>query len=586
MKLEQKSIRTNWWLLLILLLTILVYSSSLSNGFTNWDDQDQVTRNVDIHSLSLSNTTAIFSSFYVGMYQPFTTQLYGFIYGVFGESAMAFHLVSLLLHLLNILLVFRLVHLFSRREIPALITAALFALNPLQTESVAWVSAMSNLLYTTFFLAGLISYLHYFRKHNIRFIWMTLLFFICSLLSKPAAVTFPVILVLIDLHYRRRYTWRVITEKLPFFILSIAIGLLIIYAREEAGHIIDISERFSAGERIIMIVYALAFYVARLFIPVGLSAFHPYPTDGLPIEFFIAPIIPLMLIFLVFRLRGEQKRQVRAGFLFFIIAIAVVLEFIPVGAQVVKERYVYLPSIGIYYAFAVLLLYLTDGKHSRKWISAGIMTLMLIAFSYTSFVRAGIWQNSMSLWNDVIAHYPYASAALINRGNTWQESEKFRDAISDYTLAIQYEPQAADAYFNRGLAHYRLQETAKALEDFNTAISLGLADTETYNKRGLLRAASNDIQGAISDFEMAVSIDPSNVDALINQGLMYARNRDFNLAITSFSNALSITPSSAKAYYWRGMVQLQMGQRTEACRDFTSAISHGWPMDQIPEVCR
>ena len=123
------------------------------------------------------------------------------------------------------------------------------------------------------------------------------------------------------------------------FAMAAAIGLLILFAREEAGHILDMSERFGFGERILLIIYAFSFYVAGLFIPTGMSAFHPYPADGLTAAFYLAPLIPLGLIFLFIRLKGEPGRQVRTGILFFLITIAIVLEFIPVGAQVVKERY-------------------------------------------------------------------------------------------------------------------------------------------------------------------------------------------------------------------------------------------------------
>ncbi len=568
----------------IILLTFLVYFPSLNNGFTNWDDLDQVVENPHVHTLTLGNTSLIFTSFYVGMYQPLTSQFYGLIYSVFGESATAFHVFSLLLHLINVLLVFYLVRIFCRRNAPALITAALFALNPLQVESISWISATSNLLYALFYFSAIITYIKYVRQAKRLYLFYTLLLFTLSLLSKPTAITFPVLIFFIDIYFRRKIKLRIILEKLPFFVLSIAIGLLIIYAREEAGHIIDVSERFGWGERILMVIYALAFYVARLFIPAGLSAFHPYPMDGLPIAYFIAPIVPIMLIYLLFRLRGEQKRQLLAGGMFFLVSIAVVLEFIPLGVQVVKERYVYLPSVGIYYAFAVLMVFLFAGRYKR--LLPVVSILMLLLFSIITFARTQVWKDSISLWDDVLEQYPYASAALINRGNAWQEKEKFIQAIGDYNLAIKYEPGAADAYMNRGLANYKMANTAEALSDFDMAISLGIEDAETYNNRGLLRASTNKISEAASDFEKAVSLNPGYTDAWINLGLMLANSNQFTTAYEAFSNGLRADPASARAYFWRGMLQYNMGQTNESCRDFKAAMSYGWPADQIPLICR
>jgi tetratricopeptide (TPR) repeat protein len=544
----------------------------------------QVLENKDVHRLSFFNTKVIFSSFYVGMYQPLTTQLYAIIYSVFGASAIAFHSVSLLLHLINVLLVFLLVRSFSHRENMALIVSALFALSPMQTESVAWVSALSNLLYTGFFLSGIIIYLRYVRKGQKSNLFLSLLLFVFSLLSKPTAVTFPVMLVLIDLYFRRGFSYKVLLEKLPFFILSVVVGIVIINAREQAGHIINISENFSLIERLLMVAYALAFYIARLFVPIELSAFHPYPSGALPVEYYIAPLIPLMLIFLLYRLRGEPRRQVMVGLLFFLFTLAIVLELIPVGVQVVKERYVYMPSIGLYYAFGILLLLFTEGKN-RKWMPLSIIIVVSLVFSTITFSRAKTWHDSLSLWNDVLEQYPDASAALINRGNAWQEEEDYGRAIDDYSMAIAYEPGAADAFMNRGLAYYRTSKTTEALEDFNRAILLGAADAEAYNSRGLILASMQRVDEALLDFIHATKLDEAYTDAWINQGLLFANMGDFSRALDVFSNALLADDHSAKAHYWRGMVLLQLQRTQEACDDLKVAVSLGWPAEQVPVVC-
>ena len=581
-----KSNKTNWILAGILFLCLLVYLPTFNNGFTNWDDQKQVLQNLDIQALNISNTTKIFSSFYVGMYQPVTTQAYAIIYSIFGSSATAFHSFSLLIHLLNIILVFVLIRNFCRKDDIALISAALFALSPLQVESVAWVSALSNLLYTAFYLAALIAYLKYIRQHRMSYFFYALTFFIFSLLSKPSAVTFPVLILFIDLYFRRRLNLGLVLEKLPFFLLSLIIGIVIIYARQEAGHIIDISERFGWGSRMLLISYALAFYVARLFVPGGLSAFHPYPVDGLPPEYYIAPIVPLMLLFLVFRLRGELRRQVIVGLMFFLITIAVMMEIIPVGVQVVKERYVYLPSAGIYYIFTVLMMYFVSGRKYSRVITYSILFLLFVSFSVLSFSRAGIWHDSFSLWDDVLEQYPEASSALINRGNAWQDEEEYNRALADYNLAIRWEPYAADAFLNRGLTYYRMNNNAMAIIDFDQAIALGIRDAETFNNRGLLKASSEDISGALADFKMAAEIDPDFIDAWINAGLMQANLTHYNEAFNDFSTAIKKDPFSARAYYWRGMVQLSMQRIEGGCRDMKSAVAHGWPQQQVPKVCQ
>jgi len=541
--------------------------------------------NKDVHDAGWSSTKRIFTSFYIGMYQPVTTQVYAFIYSIFGAWAPGFHAFSLLVHLVNIILVFLLVRSFSRNETAALITTALFAMSPMQVESVAWVSALSNLLYTAFYLSGLISYLRYIRQNKWPWLLYTFLFFALSVLSKPTAVTFPVMIYMLDLYYRRGLKLSTIFEKIPFLVVAITIGLVIIQAREQAGHIIDIAEHFSLGERALLLVYSLAFYISRLFVPAGLSAFHPYPAGTLPVEYFLAPLVPLMLAFLWWRLRAEPRRQTFVGIMFFLVAIAIVMEIIPVGTQVVKERYVYLPSVGIYYIFAMMLLFLTSGRRSGILLSRLIPVVFFVSFGILTFARAGVWHDSLSLWNDVLRRYPETSAAFINRGNAWLEREDLKRAVTDYTHALKYEPGAADAYLNRGLAYFRLQEPEKALPDFDRAIELGIDDAETYNTRGLLRVTLQDPPGAIADFDRAVSRDPGYAEAYINKGLVLANSASYRLAFNAFSEAIKSDPNSGRAYFWRGMVQQRMGLNEDACRDFRAAVQRGWPRSQVPPEC-
>ena len=223
-----------------------------------------------------------------------------------------------------------------------------------------------------------------------------------------------------------------------------------------------------------------------------------------------------------------------AGLMFFLITVAIVLEIIPVGAQVVKERYVYLPSVGIYYLFATILLFFVSGKKFNRWIVYGGLSILICSFSILSFSRSSIWQDSLSLWDDVLEQYPEASAALINRGNAWQDKEDYNRAIADYTLAVRWEPFAADAFLNRAQAYYRLDNKEMALEDFGQAIVLGIRDAETFNHRGLLRAATKDVSGALADFQMATEIDEDYTDAWINKGLMYANLNQYNDAFNAF----------------------------------------------------
>ncbi len=164
--------------------------------------------------------------------------------------------------------------------------------------------------------------------------------------------------------------------------------------------------------------------------------------------------------------------------------------------------------------------------------------MIVSTFSVITVSRAAIWKDSLSLWNDVLERYPNASAALINRGNAWQQEGDMSKAIADYSMAIISESGAADAYVNRALAYYKLENPVQSLKDFNRAIELGARDAATYNSRGLLRASNGVFVEAAEDFSIASELEPANAAYLINLGLMHANLKDYESAQGVFDRAI------------------------------------------------
>jgi hypothetical protein len=171
-------------LLAIVFIAIIAYLPILNNDFTNWDDSLQVVNNKDIVSLSFSTIKTIFSSLYVAMYQSLATLSFAIEYHFFGLDAKYYHLTSLVIHLINIVLVYRLSTLITKRKDMALIVTSFFAVHPMYVEAIAWISARSTLLYSVFYIGALISYVNYIEKKKTKFLIVTFLLFLFSLLSK------------------------------------------------------------------------------------------------------------------------------------------------------------------------------------------------------------------------------------------------------------------------------------------------------------------------------------------------------------------------------------------------------------------
>ena len=203
----------------LLLVTFIVFSPTFSNEFTNWDDDLYVANNPLVKTLDGATIANIFDleSFVGGNYHPVTILTLNFNYQMTGLDPISYQVTNVLLHLLNTFLVFLFIYrLTKRKKEVALICAVLFALHPMHVESVSWMAERKDVLYTAFFMGGLLTYLRYRKTGKWADLGWTLLLFVLSGLSKPAAVVFPVVLFLIDYYKKAEWKMKLVAEKVPF----------------------------------------------------------------------------------------------------------------------------------------------------------------------------------------------------------------------------------------------------------------------------------------------------------------------------------------------------------------------------------
>ena len=264
-----------------LALTVVAFHGSLNNGFTNWDDDDYVTDNQLIRQLSLQNIQRMFSpaTLVSANYQPVTILWLAINYALGKLNPAVYILTNLLLHLLNVLLVFLFIRKLAGNDRIAGICAVIFGVHPMHVEPVAWITGRKDVLYTFFFLSALLSYLRYREKHGrekaVAYSLACILFAL-SLLSKSAAVTLPFILLLVDFYQKRKFTAAMLLEKAPFLIGAILIGILAIQGQESQGTL-DEGAAYPIMGRMLIACYSYMFHIVKFFVPVKLSAFYPYP---------------------------------------------------------------------------------------------------------------------------------------------------------------------------------------------------------------------------------------------------------------------------------------------------------------------
>ncbi|MBW8052065.1 MAG: tetratricopeptide repeat protein [Cytophagales bacterium] len=457
-----------------------------------------------------------------------------------------------------------------------------------------------------------------------------LILFIFSVLSKAMAVTLPVLLILINALSTKprqlaghgaesreqvedpdavggagseersrvtRYAMRY-AHTIPFFIISIIFGIIAIIAQHSSEAFHDL-KLYSVIDRLLFASYGLISYILKLIIPSNLSCFYPYPEkiNGFyPMIVYISPFILLILIYVI--VKYIKYRAVVGGLIFFIINILLVLQIIPVGEAHIADRYTYIPYIGLFFIIgwgASILIYSSPpASRNAGPMSTGhrppqrgdftkplllsrlvinfILPGYIIILSIVTWYRCHIWENSFTLWNDVLKKHENVWIAYNNRGLTYLYSNQFDKAIRDFSAASSLRQDLPRIYFNRAYAYYRSGESKLAFEDCNYAISLDVNNAKAYANRGSLYFSSGNYNQALKDFNMALALDAELELALINRAKLFTQAGELDKAIADLSRLIALNPIIYLTYHNRGNLYHKKGEFEKAILDLNKVI--------------
>ena len=441
-----------------LLFTVGLYllSGLFQNDFIVGDDTIIVANNPDIRSFS--NVPKFFMQPYHFMYCPIKMVSHTLDYAVSGLEPWGHRLFSLLYHLINVVLVFRLVSLLlsklwgsePRVKQGASIAALLFAIHPMNVETVAWLTGRGDLLYGGFFLGGLISYIHYLTKgFRYRHLVITFALFALSGLSKSSAFTFPLVLLVLDGYYgRRMVSWRVVLEKTPFVAGALALGLSSIALR--GGHAMPMEQYLalvSPVDFVAITLYPPAFYLVKFVVPLKLALPYPHPiTSTMPLswDFYVYPLLLVGLVGLLFR-KKTFSHPGAFSVLFYLAATVSVLRLTPIfGAlysSIAADRYVYVPMVGLVFFVGWVWGRLPEYKGLwKKWgypaFMVGLIGLSGM-MSVMSYERIRVFRNAETLFNDAHRKYPHHIAPLCQLAGTYHlmgDAERAAEILNEVAL--------------------------------------------------------------------------------------------------------------------------------------------------------
>lgn len=568
-----KTVRTKktqvpgWIIPVILIVTFIAFFPVFNAGFVNWDDSDYVVDNILIKDPS--RLGELLTAPLQGNYHPITMLSLAINHMISGEEAWSYHLFNLLFHLINCILVFRLVFLLSNKNlIISFVTALFFGIHPMHVESVAWISERKDVLYGLFFLLGLISYTKYVDNGSKKQYWLTFLFLVLSVLSKPAAAIFPIVLFCIDILRKRKFSLPLITEKILFFIPAIAIGILTIMAQQKAGATGE--DHFGLAKTILFGFYGIMMYVVKMVLPFRLSPFYPYPAlnEQLPATYYIAPVFFLILA-AIFFISYKRYRLIAFGILFYLVNLALVLQVLTVGSAVIADRYTYIPYIGLF----IIIGWLIDRFAKGNITKAGyIFVPLTIFFSILTFRQTQVWKNGAALWDHTIKVHP-SSKAYANRAILLRREKNLPLAVQYYSQAIKMNKIDFESHGNLGNVYFDLKNPDSAFFHYRQSLSIKPDYVPALDNIGAMFASTGQYDSALKYLNKALEIKPEHKPAYSNRALVYMTLNRYEDALKDWESFLRFEPDAADVYNSIGVCYQNMGKYNESLTAINKAIS-------------
>jgi hypothetical protein len=583
------------------LLTLLVYLPSLLNNFVELDDPTYILNNPYIRAFDGKFLKWAFFDFYLSNWHPLTWISHALDYVIWGVNPLGHHLTSILLHAVNtaivVLLALQLLEIVRERTaqgvaasflndrtvlIAAGVTGLLFGIHPLHVESVAWVSERKDLLCGLFFLLSIMEYTKYAgrleteegskkkedrgqttdsdnekaaqkRIFNKKHYLLALVVFILALMSKPMAVTLPVVLLILDWYPLQRIRslktfGAAIVDKVPFLVLSLLSSIVTMIA-QQLGGAMKMMAVIPLGARVLVAARSLIVYLGKMLLPLNLIPFYPYPKDPSLFSFEYASAIIMAIGITAACMAMKRKQKVwLAAWLYYLITLLPVIGLVQVGEQSMADRYTYLPSLGPFIVIGLGAAWIAArlGLAGKEKGPALFMTVIAMSsigllLSWATVHQVGLWKDGVKLWSSVIEREPtQVPFAYLLRGRAFEKDGQFERAVADYAKAIDLNPSYTAAYNNLGMIYVKTGLYDQAIEVFSRSILLDPRHVTSYSNRGRTYFYLGQYDKALEDLNEALALNHQFDVAYFNRGELYYRTGRTDLANADFRKACDL----------------------------------------------
>ncbi len=550
-----------------LALCLLVFGQTIGFDFVNWDDDVNI---LDNRAVTTFDWTAIWTQTVIGNYNPLPIFTFAVEYALVGAEAALYHANNLLLHLVNVVLVFALGRYLRLGPLAAGGLAALFAIHPMRVESVAWVTERKDVLFAAFYLGALLVYERRRRGGAGRsWSWWVGGLFVLALLSKVQAVSLPLAMLCLDYLRQREVRWREVLAKAPYFALSLAVGLAGVYFLSRDGSLAD-ATGYAPLDRLAVGAYAYLTYLAKAVWPYRMSPLYPYPA-ALPWQAYAA--LPGTLAVLGLGAWGYWRAKVALvfGLAFFSVNVVFLLQVLGAGQGYLADRFTYVGYLGLFWGIAYGLQALAQKRVPGRYVGAGAVGYLLL-LSALAFRQTKVWRDGDVLWAHVADHFPHTATAYGNRAQWLREHGDAAAALALFDRAIAARPDDGAYYNSRGKLHFDENRNELALADYTAGIAVEPALGELYINRGAALAKASRFGEARRDLDRGLELDPENFNGYLNRSLLLLTVGEPALALEDYAVLLAMRPERHDLWAERGNVRAQTGDSAGARADLEEAI--------------
>jgi protein O-mannosyl-transferase len=575
--------------LCIIIATLAAFMPSLKNGYI-WDDEQHVSENSLIRT-SDGLGKIWFKPGAIRQYYPLTFTGFWIQYHLWGLNPFGYHLVNVLLHCLNAILLLYVIRLLG---VPgAALVATIFALHPIQVETVAWISEQKNLLSGLFYLAALFCYLRFSLDKNRMgipggssqkaascyskvFYILALGFFVCALLCKSVTCSLPAVVLLLLWWQHGTIKWHYIKSLLPMFLIGLILGINTIFMEihnvgaEGSGWALPFIDRFLIAGR------ALWFYAGKIIWPYNLIFIYPkWQIDSTAWWQYLFPVSALIVVAVLYVLRQRIGKGPLVAVLFFAGTLFPALGFFnlyPFRYSYVADHFQYLACIGI-----ITLIFSSLTNLINTYLNKS-KTIFIILFFILSFFAAlqtwkqtHIYYNLETLYKDIIAKNPDCWMAYHNLGGDYQLKGETQKALEYYLQAVKIKPDSI-TYYNIGTIYRLKGEYERGIEYYQKSIEINPNYANAYDGLGQSLKIQKKLDDAIKQFSRALYLDPENISAYLNIGTIYDEQGEPEKALSIYLQALNMNPQNDQILNDIGSIMLKQGKQNEAINYYTRAL--------------